>query len=748
MIIMEGVDSKSKNEAAKNTSERTYEKKTPEVIRQEVLSSIKNGADKEGEQLLNAYKDSIKDPEKSSFAGETYKKAKLSFENIDNAGEINKLTASLDALYRQAGVEEGYLPKIEHEGDLSEEDKQKLMRDRVSEDFQNYPDLYAENKIGRYVDASAKVKEAEGKVAGAVDKDMVSRVGLRKAIYEVQQARTGLYNVIEEEVKQIKGKELGNELVENIKSSLKFEEKPLDKGFDELDKNEKSELFGKSVNEYKSLNSDAHEKHIKAVDNLTDEEKKSTFGKAAALDREIQNKKINLKEAIINDPEKAVELASELRSLQVDKHLRLSEASVAVAKKRSEISKTEWKAAAGKVLSGLLRRKGQKEGVWGKFKASTNEWISSKRDEVGQSIGKDVREVTSELREGLDENADELRVFYEKIDEKFLSRVRSATEKASTKFQNYREDLRDSRAKVEADTERRKVIARKTYYRSKHNTKKSYRESITTIGYGWRSTKETTWMNLIGKFGDIVGDEGIKEDVRHRGEVLSRFERMHRSNIDAIRKSDNPYMDVFKKDLEDRFEFVQKVIEARSQENAKRERKTKEKADGSNKNLKESKKTRPETIVPAAEGSKKEKPEIPTKPRKEKGLSDLTQEELEKRRQQDGNQFILSQHSFETESRGRSWEKTLEKTGDSYLSTLKEVDRRLNERLTEVKIQMIKSLGYDFDPHTLNENMEALLKNIEISTDIEERSKRIEAYSEFVRNKEQSVNRYLGLLDG
>jgi len=32
MIIMEGVDSKSKNEAAKNTSERTYEKKPPEVI--------------------------------------------------------------------------------------------------------------------------------------------------------------------------------------------------------------------------------------------------------------------------------------------------------------------------------------------------------------------------------------------------------------------------------------------------------------------------------------------------------------------------------------------------------------------------------------------------------------------------------------------------------------------------------------------------------------------------------------------
>ena len=679
---MEGVDLKQNKEASRSP-EKTAESKPAKEIRQEVLSSIKNGTDKEGEKLFNAYKDSIKDPEKSSFAGETYRKAQFSHEHIETDGEANKLVASLDALCRQAGIEEGYKPDIKKEGELSADEIQKAIRDKVAEDFQNYPELYAENKIGRYVDASVKVKEVESKAVESVDKDMVSRADLRAAIFQVQQARTGLYSVIEEESKQIKDQELGNELVESIKSGLTFEDKPLDKGFDELDEQKKGELAGESADEYKKLNFDAHEKHIGAVDGLTDEEKMNTFGKAAEIDREIQNKKDNLKEAMINSPDEAVELASELRSLQVEKRLRMSEASVAIAKKRSEISKAEWRAAAGSVLTGLIPRKGQKEGVLGKFKDSTSEWISSKKDEIGIRIGKDVKAATSELGEGIDGNFDGLRAFYEKVDDKLLSRVRGATEKVSTKIKNYREDLRDSKAKVEADIERRKIIARKTLFRSKHKTKNYYRESMVTIATGWRSSKETTWLNLIGKAGEIVGNEEVSESVKHRREVLKRYESVFAgARVDAIHKSENPYMDAFSKDLEKRFGLVEKVIEPSLQEGGGQGGKTQEKV-----NRPAKVESKPKPTQTTEDEKKKTKPE---KFSTSKGLDVLSSQELDSRRISDKENFDKTRQNIDQDSRGKNWETTLKKANDRYWGVLKEVDRRINIKLTEHRIKTIE----------------------------------------------------------
>jgi hypothetical protein len=736
---MEGVDSQPEKRPARRAPERTP--KSHEGVKKEMLAAVKNGTDREGVKLYMAYGDSIKDPEASSFVGETYKKAQYSLENIDREGEENKLIASLDSLYRQAGVNEGYKPEIEHEGELPNDEKQRLMREKIAKDFHDYPELYAENKMGRYVEARAKMIQAEGGVGDLVDKDMAGRAELSAATYQIQQERTGLFNVIEEEAKQIKNEELGKELIESIKAEYEFDEKPLDKSFGELEENEQNEMVGASANEYQELYAGSHEKHLDALKFLSDEERQDIFGSAATLDREIQNKRENLKVAMINSPEDAVRLASELRSLQVEKRLSLSEASIDIAKKRTELSKEEWKNAAGELLSGFIRRKGQKEGVWGKFKDSLNERVSAKKDEIGKSIGRDVREATLELREGLDEEAERFRHFYEKVDEKLLSRVRKVTEGASQKFKKYKEDLRDSKAKLDAEQERKRVILRKTYYRSRKNTSDYYKETIAKIGYGWRTRRETAWMNVIGKGGEWIGSEQVSENLKHRGEVLDRYEKLHKIRLESIRNSDNPHMDVFKKDLEERFKFVDKAVGNTKSEEKKNVDTTQENA-GKQKKKKEVTPKKEKKPKQAEKNEKKQ--DVP----KNKGIELLTKDELNYRINSDKENFDNARQNNSEGARDKNWETILEKANKRYLQSLEEVDRRLNKRLTPQAKERIKAVGPHFDLEGANANLEAHLKRIDDLSNAEDRAQQIEQYSVHLGQKEQTVTAYLKMIYG
>ena len=51
---------------------------------------------------------------------ETYQQAEASWQKLDQPGEANRLAASLQALYRQAGVDD-YRPLVAIEEDLSQE---------------------------------------------------------------------------------------------------------------------------------------------------------------------------------------------------------------------------------------------------------------------------------------------------------------------------------------------------------------------------------------------------------------------------------------------------------------------------------------------------------------------------------------------------------------------------------------------------------------------------------------------------
>jgi len=677
-------------------------------LRQEAFTSIKDGTDIQGGRLFEAYKESLDDPEASSFTGETYKKAKKSFENIDNEGEPNKLVASMDALYRQAGLEEGYKPKIEYEGELSGDEKQRLIREKVTEDFQNYPEIYAESKIGRYVEAKARIVMAENKATELVDKDLVRRVDLRVAVFQVQQERTGLFSVVEEETKQIKKDGLGEEMVEGIKGEWEFVEKPLEKNFSELEEGVQDQLIEQRVDEYKEVNSEADERHVKAVDSLTGEEKKNVFGKIAENRRKIQNKKENLKAAILNSPENAFDIISDVRSLQVEQKLKMSEAVVTVAKKRTEISKGEWKDAAGDVLSGYIKGKGQKEGVWKKFKGSTKDWIQSKKDEVGRRIGREVKDTVADLDEGTDRSVDKFRVFYRKIDDKLISRVRKVREKASLKLKGYNENMRDSGARVKAEEERKKILIRKTYYRSRHKTEKSFREAMVTVGVGWRSSKETMKLNLIGKASEIVGSEKVKGNVKRRREVLKRFDRMHETNVKQIRESQNSHMDVFKEDLEERFQFVQKVVETPTQDgNETSDRQTREAA------------------TTDTEGE----------------FKDLSDDMLVEASESEEDYFMNSYDRYlDREEEGGPEEQNLSDSGGRLLGLLIEINRRQDEKLTP---EVIKTLA---DQDIVFEGIDTKLKlyaeQAKTTGGVKERAERVYAYSRLLGIKSDNIKTY------
>lgn len=541
-------------ESSTGSPEISVEQKKPEDIKETIIASIKDKTDKEGAMLFEAYKESVNDSERSPVITETYENAKYSFDNLDNEGEVNKLVASLDALYKQAGVSEGYKPEIKYESD---EEKQKLLKEAITSDFNNYPELYAESKIESYVDARVRITTAEDKAAGIVEEDLFTRASFRRAVYGVQQARTGLLNVVEEEGRKLKEEAVVERIKKGIEEGWVYKEEQLEKDFGDLEKDEQSKLVEESVEYYQARDSSlVDERHRETVGNLTDDEKSNIFGKTAGIDRKIKLNKDNLNEAIRNSPDQVVKLASEIRSLQVEKEVELAHASISIAEKRTKSVRESWSESKDELLR-KLQKGGPgyvKEGTWGKFKGSLKEWADSKTDELDRKAGSRVTELIAQVDEGVDKVGDKFRGVLNKVDEVVFSRAKDVAEK----FRKYQEKLRDSKARDEADTARRKMLRLKTYYQARHSTENWFREVRAAFFVRSREIKWEAWSSL-----GYLGGEEVKKETRERMERISKVsEKDFDRRVKRISESTNPHMEGFQKDLDKRVKFVKIVTES------------------------------------------------------------------------------------------------------------------------------------------------------------------------------------------
>jgi hypothetical protein len=526
------------------------------VLRQKkekALQAIKDGTDKQGQAIFDSYKDALNYRGAIPVISETYASAKWSFDN-PQAGELNMLIDSMNALYEQAGVEGGYEPVVDVsealQGVTDEGEKKRITQEaiakKVKEDFEgtddtpSIADRLAEKHMERYVERVAELEEAEERIQEAIGKEDPDRAEVRKAAFGLQRARRGLVREVGRSTRRMGREEVGEEIIDNLEGSWQYELAE-ERSFSDLNEEERGEKVIDSVSRYKAqLEEEGDEKAVRLFDTLDDGKKQELFERVAETEDEIARRRANLKEQASGDPDALCVAVSRIKEFELQRKLLLNDTKVAMAEQRVEESTSGWQEARRRLGRSLRRAKDIRKAGSG-LVAAGKEWVASRTSLVAERVHR-VLPAKDTLSFWKGETVDELSGALGKVDDVFLGAARRTVSSAKEIIRQRREDMKNEESKVWAEKERKKVARMKKRYDARHRVTTWRQEQWQKITFKARRLR----VEVASKVADVVGgkEESKKAERRKRLKELlveaTKPETLDKQ-IAEIRKSENPH---------------------------------------------------------------------------------------------------------------------------------------------------------------------------------------------------------------
>src|SRR3972149_1628925 len=178
--------------------------------KQEAVDDIKSGKDAEGKKLYSTFLDSLTNPDAGDTSILYTEVGKSVYAN--KPGEMNKTVVVMDALYKKLGMEGYKITTDEIPADLSPDERQKFLKDKITQDYGGLADKLADKFIGGYAESLAELNDAKDKLRGKTSGENFSRAEVRSAAYEVEDKKRKILHVVERSSAQIgSGEDLKDE---------------------------------------------------------------------------------------------------------------------------------------------------------------------------------------------------------------------------------------------------------------------------------------------------------------------------------------------------------------------------------------------------------------------------------------------------------------------------------------------------------------------------------------------------------
>jgi hypothetical protein len=528
----------------------------------EVAQKIKSGdtREKEGVMLFKEFKNALDDPEKPEaipHVSRTFQVAKESREKLGEPGEANKLVASLDALHKQAG-EEGYKPEVRVEADLSDEEKNRLIEEKIGQDFDNVADFLAERYIEEYAEAKAEFLITEEKTQEVLGKETLSRAEIRRAAYQLERARKGLLRQVEVSARRIGNPEVGEKVTESLKESWK----PVSAefvSFNQLKGERREELVGRSTEGYHGQLESSKDKYADLFKEISEEKKRELFTPIAKIDHNIKYLRGELTNSLNFAPVELCGLASKIKELQMERRLRVADVRVDLARERLERARVGFPEARGELGIKLVEESGTAKEAGRNLISSIKEFIDSS---VGVEAEKAKRHLTpaleriSEVKEqALEGVTESLNI----VDGAFLEQIRGVVSSSRETINEAKENIRNTIAKITAKKERGRIETVERYYKKAHAIELGFLGNMEKIFSGFRELKVKTPTVL----GEVVGGKRVRERAEERRkEIEELLSTDLKKRIEEIQGRENPSLKIFQEDLRRRVKLIEEAAEA------------------------------------------------------------------------------------------------------------------------------------------------------------------------------------------
>jgi hypothetical protein len=534
------------------------------------LQNVINGSDSEGRKLYDATRAAVRGEGVGDIPHTTsvYEAAKQSLKIINEPGEINKLESFLNALYKQAGIEEGYKVKVKFEGklqDLAPDQREELVRNQVTEDFANVDVLIAGHEMERYAKTKAELSLIENEARQELEGGGLSRGEARLLAVRVGSTRRRFLESVDIYSSRIGNTEVGNEVAVSYKEGWQYKESAVEPK--KLEPSE--EKIEESVRTYsKKLLSENKEREAKLLGMM--DNKEEIFIPLLDIDQKIIQQKTKIEEALNAPPDVLAEMVTEYRNLQFERKLRVANVDVAIVQKRIEESDKKW-SDVRKTLGEKFKRVYKNPQAFidavGNVVNAGEEWVSSRIDTIRPSLENAYNEIKGYVSGDIPVITDDL-VYrtLERLDKTIISPVKDEIASTLLYFDAVRDNIKNDELKSRAENKERTINNRRAYYEERYKAEQWLEIQVQNIII----TAETAKKVAFEEVGGLIGGEErqkVEERVIRKEEAGGRLLKM---KIDRIKSEENPYLDGFKKDQDSRVVWIEnlppEVTETKPQE--------------------------------------------------------------------------------------------------------------------------------------------------------------------------------------
>ena len=543
-----------------NGAERRQEEERFNNLKKEAVDKIKSGEDAVGKKLYDAYLGSLKDPNVGDISI-LYINAGNSVENINNPSEANKAVVSMDVLYKRLGMKRYEIEPKEISSGNSSEERQHLLREKITQDYSGLAEKLADKFIDSYVGSLVELHGAKEDLGKKTNREELSRAEIRNASYKVEGLSKKLLHVVERGSASIGREDLGEQLREDIQFKENVTESVNLRKFNQLSEDEQAGLINASADRYKDGFSDDQDKKD-LMGRMGEKRKNDTFKPIADVDQRISNLRQKLEKNLNSEPWDVCQMVSQINELQLERKALITQANVSLAEQRLDEAKSGWGKTWDEVLDSFVKGEDRGRALGNLFNVG-KEWLNSHGSLLGEKLKKGVTDSVDKIDYGLKSGKDYSVEVLKDIDEAFFSEARDHTRSAKENISDFASSVRDKTLRINAETKSAIFSAESVLFEAIHETNIHWQESKVILYTKRKELGAKAIVGVTGVAAEITGRD-MKAEVEARVadiEVVSA-ENL-KAKIEEIRETnkDNPLFRVFQEDLEKRLNLIGKVQE-------------------------------------------------------------------------------------------------------------------------------------------------------------------------------------------
>jgi hypothetical protein len=547
-------------EARKKAEKQRFDNKLKEV-KEQVKSPEEK--DEEGKLLRQAFTEAIT-TEKGKGANssvvrdmnETYRRAKKSRDNLDRAGEADKLVASVDALYHQAGFTDyKFGVEIKHEELPEGEDAQKkfkadALRKKLEEEFDGFLDKTIDRMMTPYYERKTKLELATENTLEAVSKENVSRSEVNRAIHSQEAAENSTASVGERTLIKLGRKDRITELDRRrTMRRYAYLEEPFTR-LDEMEaqgkKEERDELIEAKVQDYRKHLEEKSPHAAESFDHLRRNREDLVTG-LLNTELEINNTRENLKSSVRSgDAERVCEWTAKLKDLELERGAHESKMEVALAGQRRRDSIRKVRESWKELGESFANIKGGKAEAARNLLAAGKEVVNAHTGYAKKWVKKALSPALRKLEQGKQLVGQAFAEMRNGLDDVVEEAVETSTAVYETGVTENLESARAKAERVKSEAKRHKVDVDRWYYKKKHKMKTGGMVRMAKLA----STTDAGKKHIELGIGQLIQAPFLDEEQkrrlrrRHGGIESARVLEAHDKELEIREKrANNPDLD-------------------------------------------------------------------------------------------------------------------------------------------------------------------------------------------------------------